>query len=104
VVAIGTSLPELAAALLAAARGYSALAVGNLVGSTIFNVFLVLGVCATLRPISATAHGYVLDLGAMVMISLLAILFMRGSRRITRFEGAILLAAYVGFLVTSALR
>ena len=102
VVAIGTSLPELAAALMAALRGYSALAVGNLVGSCIFNVFLVLGVVAFIRPIHATASGYLVDLGAMVAISLLAIVFMRGSRRISRLEGLILLAAYVGFIVTLA--
>ena len=104
VVAIGTSLPELATALLAALRGYSALAVGTLVGSCIFNVFLVLGVVSFLRPIHATASGHLVDLGAMVAISLLAILFMRGSRTISRFEGLILLAAYIGFIVTLAVR
>ncbi|WP_428261439.1 calcium/sodium antiporter [Haliangium sp.] len=103
VVAIGTSLPELAASLVAAARGYSSLAVGNVVGSNIFNVFLILGVVGLIRPINASIGGLLYDLGFLVGVTVVGVLFMRGSRRIRRTEGVMLLVGYVAFIVIAAL-
>jgi cation:H+ antiporter len=102
VVAIGTSLPELAASLVAALRGYSSLAVGNVVGSNIFNIFLILGVVGFIAPVEGSAFALRLDLAFLVGITLLGVLFMRGERRIHRIEGALLVAGYSAFIVTAA--
>jgi cation:H+ antiporter len=103
IVAIGTSLPELIASLVAAARKESALAVGSVIGSNLLNVFLVLGVVAYLWPLRVGEGMHVVDLVGLVAITLLGVLFMRGSRRISRIEGAVLVTAYVGFIVAAAL-
>lgn len=102
VVAIGTSLPELAASIVAALRGYSSLAVGNVVGSNIFNIFLILGVVGLIRPIEGSASALGMGLAFFIGITFAGILFMRGARRINRFEGLILLAVYVAFIVLAA--
>lgn len=102
VVALGTSLPELAASLVAAARGYSSLAVGNVVGSNIFNILMILGVVGIIRPIRGDLGSLLMDIGFMLGITLLGVLFMRGSRNINRPEGVLLLASYVTFIVIAA--
>lgn len=103
VVAVGTSLPELAASLMAAARGYSSLAVGNVIGSNIFNILMILGVVGLIRPIPGSLGNLAFDIGAMVGITLLGLLFMRGARSINRIEGTLLLTSYVSFVVLAAL-
>ena len=103
IIAIGTALPELIASLVAATRGQSALAVGSVIGSNLLNVFLVLGVVAYTHGIDVGERMHVVDLVGLVAITLLGVLFMRGSRRISRLEGAILVAAYVAFIVSAAL-
>jgi cation:H+ antiporter len=103
VIAIGTSLPELATSIVAARRGHPELAVGNVVGSNIFNILLVLGFTATISPIGATwaAHG-LRTLVPLVLACILAVLLL-GPRRITRADGGILLVVYIGYLVAEAL-
>jgi cation:H+ antiporter len=103
IVAIGTSLPELAASVVAAMRGYAGLAVGNVVGSNIFNIFLVLGAVGLVRPIDGDLSLLRLDVGFVVGATLVGALMMRGSRRITRTEGALLLVAYGSFIVLAAI-
>lgn len=103
VVALGCALPELIGSLIAASRGHSALAVGSVIGSNLLNVFLVLGVTAYLQPIRLGERMHLVDLLGLVAITLLGVLTLRGSRKITRFEGAFLVAAYVGFIVCTAL-
>jgi cation:H+ antiporter len=103
VVAIGTSLPELAASLVAAFRGHSSLAVGNVIGSNIFNIFLILGVVGFISPIEGSLDKIGVKIGVMCGITLLGVLFMRGSRTISRAEGVLLTVAYVGFIVIAAL-
>jgi cation:H+ antiporter len=103
VIAIGTALPELIGSIVAATRGYSALAVGSVIGSNLLNVFLVLGVTASLHPIRLGERMHLVDLIGLVAITLLGVLVLRGSRKITRWEGAMLVAAYVAFIVCSAL-
>jgi cation:H+ antiporter len=98
VVAVGTSLPEMAASLVAALRGYSSLAVGNIVGANIFNVFMILGVVGMIRPIHGSISGMAVDFGFLVGTTILGVLFMRGTRKITRLEGALLIASYAVFL------
>lgn len=103
VVSIGCALPELIGSLVAASRGHSALAVGSVIGSNLLNVFLVLGVTAYLQPIRLGEKMHLVDLLGLVAITLLGVLTLRGSRKITRLEGAILVAAYVAFIVCAAM-
>ena len=103
VIAIGTALPELIGSIVAASRGQSALAIGSVIGSNVLNVFLVLGVTAYLRPIHAGKVLHLSDLIGLVVITLLGILMLRGSRKISRIEGAILVLAYIAFIAFSAL-
>lgn len=101
VIAVGTSLPELIASVIASSRKHAGLVVGSVIGSNLLNVFLVLGVVAYLRPIEATVHP--VDLIGLLAITLLGAVMLRGSRRITRIEGAILVAAYAGFVTATVL-
>lgn len=96
IVAIGTSLPELTASVMAARRGESDLAVGNIVGSNIFNLLFVLGVTSTIRPVPVPFDGGY-DLIAVISFSVALWLLSLSRREIGRIEGTILIAAYVGY-------
>ena len=99
VVAIGTSLPELVASLIATVRGEVDLAIGNVIGSNIFNLLLVAGLTATVRPIAVPDGGHA-DLGAMAALSVLLVLVsMSHSRRIIRLEAGGLFLVYAVYLV-----
>ena len=100
IVAAGTSLPELAASIAAAIKGNSGIAIGNVIGSNIFNIFLVLGTTATIRPLPFGGITH-FDLLVMTGASLVFWLFCWkfGKRTITRGEGAILVAAYIAYVV-----
>lgn len=99
-VAVGTSLPELVTSLVAAVKGEPDIAVGNIVGSNIFNLLLILGVTATARPIEVPPTGY-RDLLALAVLSVLLLPLALTNRRVfVRREGLILLLlwmAYVGW-------
>ncbi|MDE7236960.1 MAG: calcium/sodium antiporter [Paramuribaculum sp.] len=99
IVAAGTSLPELATSLTAAVKGNSGIAVGNVIGSNIFNVFLVLGSAATIHPLPFGGIT-IIDLLVLTLASMTFWLFgwLFGHRTITRPEGALLLAAYIAYL------
>lgn len=99
IVAVGTSLPELATSLVAALRGHSDIAVGNIVGSNIFNVLIILGGAALARPLAGELGGMVVDLAALGGLTIFAAIGMRTERMLRRGEGAALLAMYVVFLV-----
>ena len=103
VISIGCALPELISSLVAASRGHSALAIGSVIGSNLLNVFLVLGVTAYLTPIRFGERMHVVELIGLVAITLLGVLTLRGSRQISRIEGAILVLAYIAFITASAL-
>lgn len=100
IVAAGTSLPELATSLVAAIKGNSGIAVGNVIGSNIFNIFLVLGTAATVRELPFGGISIV-DLLVMTGASLLFYLFgwFFGHRTITRTEGALLVGCYIAYIV-----
>jgi cation:H+ antiporter len=99
VVAVGTSLPELAASLVAALRGHPEIALGNVLGSNVFNVTLILGASAVTRPIAASLREAALDLSTLGVLTVLGALFMRTKRRVQRWEGALLLAIYAAFVL-----
>jgi len=99
VVAVGTSLPELVTSVVAARRGHSDLAVGNVVGSNIFNVLLCLGASALAGVVAAPLSSLALDLGALVVMTGLAALYIRTERLITRVEGAVAVTLYGVFML-----
>lgn len=103
IVALGTSLPELIASTVAAWRGHGALAVGSVIGSNLLNIFLVLGVVAYLDPVRVSERMHAVDAIGLAAITVLAVVFMRGSRRVSRLEGGILVAAYLAFMITAGL-
>lgn len=96
VVAIGTSLPELATSVVAAIRQEADIAVGNVIGSNIFNLAGVLGITAIVAPIPIARTVLTHDLMAVTIMSLALFPLVRMSWRLRRWEGAILLAGYVG--------
>jgi cation:H+ antiporter len=103
VVAIGTSLPEMATSVVAALRGQSEIAAGNIVGSNLFNVLCILGIAAVVRPLDAPEMEAV-DFSVMLAFSAVALVMMATGRRMSRWEGAVLLAfyvAYIGYLATT---
>jgi cation:H+ antiporter len=103
IVSIGTSLPELAISLIAARRGHSDIAVGNVVGSNIFNVLLILGASGLAGPLDVSLSESRLDIAALIVATLAAALFLRGDRKISRPEGAVLVLLYVAFLMALSL-
>lgn len=100
-VAGGTSLPELATSIVAAKKGNSAIAIGNVIGSNIFNVFFVLGVCSFISPMNADSVSMT-DIYLLLFSMLLMWGFASTSRQISRWEGVVMTAfyvAYVGYLI-----
>lgn len=102
-VALGTSLPELAASAVAALRGHAELAIGNVVGSNIFNVLLILGAAALVKPMAGDLAVMGVDLLTLAWVTVLAFLMLRKPRVVTRAEGFLLLASYGAFLVALVL-
>lgn len=100
IVAAGTSLPELATSITAAIKGKTGIAIGNIIGSNIFNIFLVLGFSATVRQLPFGNVGNI-DLLMLVGTSLLFWLFgyVYKERTITRLEGALLFLCYVAYMI-----
>ncbi|MFZ1469473.1 MAG: calcium/sodium antiporter [Paracoccaceae bacterium] len=98
VVAVGTSLPELATSIVAAIRGQTDIAVGNVVGSNIFNVFGILGVTAMIHPIAAEARFSAIDMpwvaGTAIVLTLMAVAL----GRVPRLAGVALLVAYAAYI------
>jgi len=105
IVAVGTSLPEYVVSVTAAISGSADLSVGNIVGSNICNIFLILGVTALVTPIPLTRANIRIDTPITIAVSLLfAILaldsiYCSNPNTISRFDGALLLLLYVGFIV-----
>ncbi len=102
-VAFGTSVPELAASVTAARRGEGQLVIGNIVGSNIFNITLILGVAGLIRPLPVDRAVLAFDTPLMIVLSLLLLPFVYTSRTIHSGEGAALLAIYVAFIAWTVL-
>jgi len=96
IVAVGTSLPELATSFVAALKGENDIAIGNIVGSNIFNVFCILGIVPMISPLMGqTIRG--LDFAVMLGVSGALFLFGMFGKRLNRVQGALLLAAYIAY-------
>ena len=103
IVAVGTSLPELVTSAVAAKKGEADMAIGNAVGSNVFNLLFILGLSALIRPISVNMAS-VLDLALLVGISAVTFFFASTSHRIGRKEGAVMVLLYVADVVFAVLR
>lgn len=98
VVAGGTSLPELATSVVAARKGQSAIAIGNVIGSNVFNILLILGLTATISPL-AIAGITTVDMAVMLLSVALVWLFSFTRFTVERWEGAALVGGYLVYLV-----
>lgn len=99
IVAAGTSLPEVATSTVASARGEGDMAVGNVVGSNLFNLLAILGVSALVRPIPVPAGGHLVELLVMVGAVVLLLPLARSGAELSRWEGAGLVLGFVMFVV-----
>lgn len=104
IIAAGTSLPELATSVAAALRGYPGMCIGNVIGSCIFNIFFVLGVTSTIRPLQFGSIG----VGDLTVMTLSAILFWTVGKlykylSITRAEGGMMFLCYIAYIVVLCL-
>ena len=97
IVAGGTSLPELATSVVAARKGQSAIAIGNVIGSNVFNILLILGLTATISPMQIQGITMV-DLSMMLGSVVLVWLFSRTKYTVERWEGAVLVLGYLVYL------
>jgi len=104
VVAIGTSLPELAASVVAALKGEAEIAVGNVLGSNVFNLLLILGVTAMVQPLPVADSLIRIDI--LLMIAFVVVLYPLAlyKRRLGRIAGVVLLAGFAAFLASQFLR
>lgn len=103
IVAIGTSLPELVTSIVAGIKGKNELAIGNVIGSNIFNLLLILGLSSTLKPISIDMVS-IYDMLILFACSLLVYVYVVCSKRIGRFAGILMTAAYIGYMAYIVIR
>lgn len=103
IVAVGTSLPELITSITAAVKKETEIALGNIVGSNIFNIFFVLGAAASIAPLQV-GEEIIVDILIMIVLTILLLIFSRTNFKIGRAEGIILIASYVIYLVYIILR
>lgn len=104
VVAVGTSLPELIACVIAVLRKHADVALGNIVGSNIYNLCGILGLTALIHPIAVPVEIARIDIWVMLGVTALLIVQLRSGWRLSRIEGAVLVALYCGYTAFLALR
>ena len=103
IVAVGTSLPELVTSMVAAKKGESDLALGNVIGSNVFNIVFILGASAVVSPMTVDILA-IYDTLVLLLVSVLALIFAKTNKRFSRPEGAVLLAIYAIYFVYVLLR
>ena len=96
-VALGTSLPELVTSVVAARKGSSDIALGNIVGSNIFNALLILGTTAVIKPISVPVAS-IINLFILLGVSIYLAITARTGKKISRLEGATYLVIYTAYM------
>lgn len=96
IVALGTSLPELVTSIVAARKGEVDMALGNVVGSNIFNILFVLGIAAAISPMAFTGFN-IIDTAVLIAMSLLVLLMCAPKKKMLRSHGALMLAVYAGY-------
>ena len=103
IVAVGTSLPELVTSIIAAKKGDSGIAMGNVVGSCIFNILFILGMSGTIQPLAADA-AFFIDTGILIGVCLLMLVFAITKNKTDRVEGAISLLLYIAYMAYIIMR
>lgn len=103
IVAVGTSLPELVTSVVAARKGETGLAVGNAVGSNIFNLLLILGVSALIHPVTVNLAS-IYDMCILIVISIITYIFSITKKTINRIEGALMVLIYAADVVFAIVR
>ena len=98
IVAVGTSLPELFASIMAARKGETDMAVGNIIGSVTFNLLCVIGLASVICPIEGSDAGFEFDYMLMFSVGILLWFFMGTKRLLERWEGLVLLLIYIGYI------
>ncbi len=98
IVAVGTSLPELVTCIIAALKGQPSVAIGNILGSNIYNILAVGGMTAIIAPTTVPEHIIFFDNPVMIAAAVLMIFFARTGFQISRLEGTLLLACYIAYL------
>lgn len=102
VVALGTSLPELVTSIVAAHKGENGMAVGNVIGSNIFNLMFILGISSIIHPVAVNLAS-VIDLAILIVVSIATYLFSL-TNKISRFEGVLMVLMYIGTVVFAIVR
>lgn len=100
IIALGTSLPELSVSISAARKGLSHIAAGNIVGSSIANILLIIGSAAIINPIISSPIAFIYTIPFMIFISLVFVLMSKKKSGINRFNGAMLILLYVLFIIS----
>lgn len=103
VVAVGTSLPELVTSIVAARKGQTDMAVGNVIGSNIFNMMFILGVSSTIHPVAVNAAS-LFDMLILTAVSIIVFAFSLTGKRINRAEGAVMLLIYIADVAFAIVR
>ena len=103
IVAVGTSLPELFASVMASIKGESDMAIGNIIGSVTFNILSVIGISSIICPIKDSNVGFGFDYLIMILVSVILWIFLRTHRKIVRWEGLVLTLFYIAYMVKTIL-
>ena len=98
IVSIGTSLPEFVTSVVAASKGESDIALGNVIGSNIFNILFILGISSVINPISIDNNLF-LDIFIMIIVTIITYIFSIRKKDINKFEGIILIIAYRAYMI-----
>ena len=98
IVAVGTSLPELFASIMAAVKGKTDMAIGNIIGSVTFNILSVIGLSSAICPIVGSRDGFLIDYVVMGGFVLLLWIFLATNSKLERWEGALLLSGYIAYI------
>jgi cation:H+ antiporter len=104
IVAFGTSVPELAVTIASVIKKRKAIALGNIIGSCIFNLLLIMGLCAVINPVDVGREMMHVIIPIMIACGVLLMLFMRTGWRLVRMEGVTFLLLYLGFIIYNAIK
>ena len=103
IIAIGTNLPELVTSIVAVRKGEVDIAIGNLVGTNIYNIFLILGLAATINPITISSNAFI-DIIVLAITSFIVYIFIQHKKDINRKEGIIMILLYIIYIVYVVIR
>ena len=103
IIAVGTNLPELVTSIVAVRKGEADIAIGNLVGTNIYNIFLILGLAATINPITISSNAFI-DIIVLAITSFIVYIFIQHKKDINRKEGIIMILLYIIYIVYVVIR